>query len=98
MLKFKKNTLRVCNILWALGFISLLGLISCGVKGDPEPPFPPQEMGRGRPTFSGATKDVSLKKQPAYKTEDDEDWPDEPSEGVSEADAKRRKAPARKKK
>ena len=40
-------------------------LAGCGVKGDPLPPVPPIEMGRGRPTYRRATKQVQMEKDEA---------------------------------
>ncbi|MGE0631339.1 MAG: hypothetical protein AB7O96_02955 [Pseudobdellovibrionaceae bacterium] len=52
----------------------LFGLCACGVKGKPLPPLTPTEIGRGEPTYQGATK---TKSSPALqKYSDDEDWPE----------------------
>lgn len=40
--------------------IALLGNISCGVRGDPVPPKIPVELGRGQPTYRGATEDLAF--------------------------------------
>ena len=45
----------------ALG-LGLVDLAGCGVKGDPLPPVPPVEMGRGRPTYRRATQQIKLEK------------------------------------
>lgn len=41
----------------ARGFLVLLGAVGlqagCGVKGDPEPPGTPVQIGRGRPMYRG---------------------------------------------
>jgi hypothetical protein len=42
--------------------LSLVDLGGCGVKGDPLPPVPPVEMGRGRPTYRRATKQIHIEK------------------------------------
>lgn len=33
-------------------------LTACGVKGDPLPPEKPADLGRGRPTYKRAVKDI----------------------------------------
>lgn len=38
--------------------LSMIGIIGCGVKGDPKPPTKPPHLGRGEPTFKEAVKDV----------------------------------------
>lgn len=40
--------------------ISALGHIGCGVKGDPIPPKIPAELGRGQPTYKGATESLAF--------------------------------------
>jgi len=40
--------------------ISALGHIGCGVKGDPVPPKIPAELGRGQPTYKGATENLAF--------------------------------------
>jgi hypothetical protein len=35
-------------------------LAGCGVKGDPLPPEKPAELGRGRPTYRRALKNVKV--------------------------------------
>ncbi|MCB0406935.1 MAG: hypothetical protein KDD34_01960, partial [Bdellovibrionales bacterium] len=44
--------------------IALGGLFGCGVKGDPLPPEKAPRLGRGHPTYSGASEYVS----PDYTT------------------------------
>ena len=39
-----------------------LCLQGCGVKGLPQPPLVPAQIGRGEPTFSRATQEVEIKK------------------------------------
>lgn len=43
-------------VLWAWA----LWIVGCGVKGDPLPPEKPAELGRGRPTYRRAMKDVRV--------------------------------------
>lgn len=38
---------------YTLLFFLALGAMSCGVKGDPEPPGTPVQIGRGRPAYKG---------------------------------------------
>jgi hypothetical protein len=40
--------------------IALLGSVACGVRGDPVPPKIPAELGRGQPTYKGATEDLAF--------------------------------------
>jgi hypothetical protein len=40
--------------------IALFGNIACGVRGDPVPPKIPVELGRGQPTYRGATEDLAF--------------------------------------
>jgi hypothetical protein len=46
-----------------LASISILFLVACGVKGDPVPPERAAYIGRGRPTFKGATKGIKVQQQ-----------------------------------
>lgn len=40
--------------------IIILGLVNaCGVKGDPIPPKTPRDLGRGQPTYKGATQELA---------------------------------------
>lgn len=63
------------NVLHLFLFLSVLS--GCGVKGKPLPPLTPAEMGRGEPTYRGATKPSGSPATQKYL--DDEDWP-EPQE------------------
>lgn len=47
--------------------------VACGVKGDPLPPLEPVELGRGRPVFKGATKDIDLKPTPSSNEKESDD-------------------------
>jgi hypothetical protein len=40
----------------------------CGVKGDPVPPKIPAELGRGQPTYKGATEDLAFPSVPPVLT------------------------------
>ena len=49
----------------------------CGVKGDPLPPEKPTSLGRGRPNFTRAVKDISVRPEsvglaPSRRDEDDD--------------------------
>jgi hypothetical protein len=43
-------------------FCALAGL-SCGVKGDPQPPAEMPQLGRGKPTFDKASKELIEKEK-----------------------------------
>lgn len=44
--------------------LSLFALqLNCGVKGDPQPPVEPPELGRGRPTYDKASKELIQKEK-----------------------------------
>ncbi|PIS10162.1 MAG: hypothetical protein COT73_10870 [Bdellovibrio sp. CG10_big_fil_rev_8_21_14_0_10_47_8] len=59
----------------SLFFIAIATLFGCGVKGLPQPPLTPPTLGHGEPTYSRATKGMTIqkKKKPAVK----DDWKDE---------------------
>ena len=38
----------------------MIGHVGCGVRGDPVPPKIPAELGRGQPTYKGATQDLAF--------------------------------------
>ena len=46
-----------------LASIAVLFLVACGVKGDPVPPERAAYIGRGRPTFKGATEGIKVQQQ-----------------------------------
>lgn len=49
---------------------------SCGVKGDPIPPKTPRDLGRGQPTYKGATQELAPPQVPpvyAPSTEKEEE-------------------------
>ncbi len=50
----------VLNLL--LVVLGSMGLNACGVKGDPLPPERPAHLGRGRPTYKGATEEIKIEK------------------------------------
>ncbi len=66
-----------CLILMAT---TLYGLSGCGVRGDPVPPKMPAELGRGQPTYKGATEDLAFPTVPpvlAPSVEDKKEKEDE---------------------
>ena len=44
----------------AAAAIAIFANVGCGVKGDPIPPKIPAELGRGQPTYKGATEDLAF--------------------------------------
>ena len=46
-----------------LFILATLALAACGVKGDPVPPERAAYIGRGRPTFKGATEGIKVQQQ-----------------------------------
>jgi hypothetical protein len=46
--------MKLCFILFLASIVS-----SCGVKGDPIPPKTPKDLGRGQPTYKGATQELA---------------------------------------
>lgn len=40
--------------------IAITGQVGCGVRGDPVPPKIPSELGRGQPTYKGATEELAF--------------------------------------
>lgn len=49
--------------------IIILFALGCGVKGDPQPPTEMPPLGRGRPTFDKASKEL-IEKERAREEED----------------------------
>lgn len=64
----KKSEIRSTHqlALQAVTFgLLLLGVCSaCGVKGRPQPPLEPPELGRGEPTFKRATEEFRFQNVP----------------------------------
>lgn len=73
------NWLKKILIVSLLPYI-LFALVNCGVKGDPLPPEKPTDLGRGRPTYKRATKDIPLQKAPPEEKSDEEDDEDDEKE------------------
>lgn len=63
---------------WLSLLVFALFVAGCGVKGDPMPPEKPAELGRGRPTYKRAMKDIKV--NPVDVNEDDEDDNDDEDE------------------
>jgi hypothetical protein len=61
-----------------LAMAALLALCACGVKGDPLPPEKPVELGRGRPTYKRAMKNVKV--SPVKEDPEDEEKSDKDAE------------------
>jgi hypothetical protein len=46
--------------------LAMLGSFSaCGVRGDPQPPLAPSELGRGKPTFKRSTAEFAFPEVPS---------------------------------
>lgn len=60
----------------AVFFLFVGFVLGCGVKGDPLPPEKAAELGRGRPTYKRALKDLKV----APVTVDDDEDEDEEKE------------------
>ncbi len=64
--------------LFAIISVALL-MSACGVRGRPQPPLTPPELGRGQPTFRRATEEFAfpnvpgVESQPNKKNEDGKD-------------------------
>lgn len=69
---------------WILAFVAF-ALLSCGVKGKPQPPLTPAVLGRGEPSYSKATEKLRVpKKKTPTKINDDFEETDDfdpPEEG-----------------
>jgi hypothetical protein len=49
---------------FAISFVVPALLASCGVRGRPQPPLTPAELGKGKPTFQRATEDFAFPSVP----------------------------------
>jgi hypothetical protein len=47
--------------------------IGCGVKGDPLPPESPPTIGRGKPNFKEASKEIRIPNNPIIEFDETED-------------------------
>jgi hypothetical protein len=66
-MSWRKNP-ATCSFIWL--FICL-GLCACGVKGDPLPPERPPDLGRGRPTYKGASEEIHMDKTQSKDVDSD---------------------------
>ena len=46
-------------------------LVGCGVRGRPQPPLTPPELGRGEPTFKRATQEFAFPEVPSPESTPD---------------------------
>lgn len=65
------NAIEVMNVarinhLFLLAAVSVQPFMvaACGVRGKPQPPVMPAELGRGGPSFQGATEDLAFPNVP----------------------------------
>lgn len=58
------NVLGSIKIAVASSLITLT-LVGCGVRGKPQPPLTPAELGRGQPTFKRATEEFAFPNVPS---------------------------------
>jgi hypothetical protein len=45
--------------------LSVLAQIGCGVRGRPQPPLTPAQIGRGQPTFTRDSEDLAFPSVPS---------------------------------
>ena len=65
MINFKK-------IFSLAGIMILIGaVLGCGVRGKPQPPLSPPELGRGQPTFKRATEEFAFPNVPSPEASPD---------------------------
>lgn len=60
--------------------LMLLSLCSCGVRGDPMPPKTPPDLGRGKPSYKGATESLAYPIVPSIEKLDNQEDRPEPNE------------------
>lgn len=75
------NSAHLSNRL-GLVILMVLSLTGCGVRGSPQPPLTPPEIGRGQPTFRRATEQFKFQNVPPIPSEPEED-DDDAEEGRS---------------
>ncbi len=51
---------RISGYSQVVVMVLLLFLGACGVRGRPQPPLTPTELGRGKPSFKRATEDYAF--------------------------------------
>ncbi len=49
----------------ALGVLWTASFLGCGVRGRPQPPLTPAELGRGQPTFSRGSEEFAFPNVPS---------------------------------
>lgn len=49
----------------AITLLLLVGFSSCGVRGDPQPPLTPPELGHGQPGFKRASEEFAFPNIPS---------------------------------
>lgn len=54
------------------GVVCFSALSGCGVRGRPQPPETPPEIGRGQPTFRRATEQFRYQNVPPVRSEPDD--------------------------
>ena len=60
--------------------------LGCGVRGNPLPPIDSAELGRGKPSYRGATEDIVFPQRPSIESADQSDMKDK--DGKSNKDSK----------
>jgi len=58
-----------------LASLAVFALSGCGVRGRPQPPLTPPELGRGEPTFKRATEEFAFPNVPAPEATPDPNAP-----------------------
>lgn len=58
-------------------FLVFIGMVGCGVRGDPVPPTQPPTLGRGQPMYKEATKDLATPYVPPLYDSEEEKKKDE---------------------
>jgi hypothetical protein len=66
-MRYQKNLLKFSCV------VGLMGLVGCGVKGDPLPPERPPELGRGRTTYKKVTEKLKVKPTTPESEQEDAD-------------------------
>jgi len=68
-------------------FFSVYSLMGCGVRGRPQPPLQPPEIGRGQPNFKRATEPMAFPNVPPVSPSNT----NTPSDGEPEDGSRRRR-------
>jgi hypothetical protein len=64
----KKNNPLIAALPFAVLFGAIFAFLGCGVRGKPEAPLTPPELGRGQPTFKRATQEFAFPNVPSPET------------------------------